>query len=223
MIDKTLRANLAMGFLGIVIAGFSSAALYEFGGESVTPLFSAPRVESVISLAGNNATVEAEVTGIVDPDRILIEETTSRRYGNEVTWRKYYYAVYDQSRTAGFYAYSDIAPDEFMQRYGKGQAVLHGIWEEMPREIRLKEPMSRVGEQMRELVGHGVAMGGKEEITRRLTDFARRQPLLIHHRLNLHPARWKLEKAVAMATMALFFVVGIAMVRVAIKRVAQPR
>lgn len=222
MIDKTLRANLAVGILGVVIAGFSGAALYEFGGESARPLFAAPHLESVIGLAGENATVEAEITGFADPERILIEETTSRRNGTEATSRKYYYAVYDKSRTIGFYAYSDLVPDEFMRRYGKGQIVLRGIWEETPRDIRLKEPMSRVGEQMRELVGRGVATGREEEIIKRLSDFARRNPLRIDRRLNLQPVRWKLEKAVGLATMALFFVAGIAMIWVAVKRRVQP-
>lgn len=222
MIDKTLRANLAVGILGIVIAGFSGAALYEFGGEIARPLFAAPHVESVIGLAGENVTIEAEITGFVDPERILIEETTSRRNGTEATSRKYYYAVYDQSRTIGFYAYSDLVPDEFMRRYGKGQIVLRGIWEETPRDIRLKEPMSRVGEQMRELMGRGVAMGGLEEIMQPLTAFAQRNPLRINRRLNLQPARWKLEKAFAIATMALFFAAGIAMIWAAAKRRVQP-
>ena len=218
MIDKTLRANLALGILGVAIVGFSGAALFEFGSEIVGPLFATLRVESVAGLAGENRTIEAEVTGVVDAERILVEKTTSRLYGNEAAWHKYYYAVFDQTRMIGVYVYSDLVPDDFVRHYGKGVVVLHGIWEEMPRDIRLQEPMNRVGEQMRELVGRGVAMGQAEEILSRLTSFAQRNPLRIDRRLNLQPARWKLEKAVTLATMAFFFVVGIAMVWTAVRR-----
>lgn len=221
MIDKTLRANLAVGLLGIVFAGFSGTMLYDMGLDLAGGLFRTKRMDSAIELVAENTTHAVEVSGFTDTERILVE-TTSKRGDPDISWHKYYYAVFDRSRTAGFYVYSDLSPGEFQKSYGRGEVHFNGIWEEMPRNIRLQEPMNRVGEQMRTLVGQGIATGSLAGVMAPLEEFKRRHPIRIDRRLNLHPARWRLEKSVALAGTAFFFIAGIAMVWAALRRRVQP-
>ena len=157
-------------------------------------------------LVAENASLEVEVTGFVDDERVIIEKVTERRNGVDATYHRYYYMVFDQTRKHGFYAYSDLTPEDFTRQYGLGDqdgAVLRGVWEATPGDVRVKEPISGINK--RELVGPGEI----ETVIERLRAYRQRYPLRIDRRLNLMASRWKVEHGVNLAVMGVYFLAGL--------------
>lgn len=199
------------------LIGFGAWGTYDLGPDTYRLFFTKPVVCSVPELFNVWKTVEAEVTGIIDTGNILEEQTKNKRDGASM-WQKYYYAFMDNDWTTGFYAYSELAPEEFLTQYGKGQVTLRGIWEETPRAIMIQEPMSRMGEQMTYL-NENMKSRDANSLFKALDDYRKtRAPVSAYRRLNLQPTRFKLEKAVTLLFLVSMLGVGVALLWSLVRR-----
>ena len=197
------RARLAALLAGIVLAGFGAVAMVDIGGELAGPLFAAPRQISVADLYLLHDTVEVEVTGSVDPARVLMQKATSRG-GMEL--KDYYHAIVDADGR-GFWAYTPQDAAAFARTHGSGRVALRGVWEAMPRAVREQEALSH----KRLVESLSIGMTDTETLARRLTEPPRHMAtasLRDDRRLNLRPQNWKLEKAVSLAGVTLLFFGG---------------
>lgn len=215
MIDKTLRANLAVGLFGLVLAGFSGALVLEEGAALAQVLFHPAREVSVMELVAEDSTQAVAVAGFVGEQALV--EATSPRGSTEVAWRRYYYPVFDRARTVGFYVYTDRAPEDFLKTFGAGEARFAGIWEETPGDIRRQESMSHAKDLTIALMKPGLAMGEGP-----VADVLRRHPLRTDRRLALRTDFWKTQKLGSLVAALAFFATGLVMIWTAIRRYVRP-
>lgn len=192
----------ALLFIGVGVWGMRDLA-----SEVYRLLFTAPRVCSIPELVKASKAMETEVTGIIDAAWILEEQTNKRRTGENV-FTNFYYPLLDQDRAVGIYVYSELAPHEFLAKYGRGLVTLHGIWEETPKEVRIQEPMSQSLEQMVYLNSH-MKSKDKESLFQALDAFHKQRPLVVWNRLNLHPTRYKFNQAALLFFSVVFFIGGV--------------
>lgn len=171
-------------------------------------LTTTPFVCSVSALAKVDENIEAQVTGVIDTERILVE-TSNHRSTGENLYTHYYYPFYDQQRTAGIYVYSELAPAVFLARYGQGEVTLHGVFEPIPKALRIQEPMSRQFEQMTYLQAHAPNRN-VDTLIQALADFHGQAPLVTGRRLNLHPVRHQFSQSFQLLTSTAFLVFGVA-------------
>lgn len=207
--DVTPLQKVQITIVAVVGLTFGAWGIRHVTPEVYRLLFTDLLVCSVPELVNEGRTIEVKVTGIIDAARILEEKTNSLRTG-ENWFTHYYYPFFDKDRKTGFYIYSELAPVNFLNQYSKGEVTIHGVWEEMPRDIQLQNPISRQFEQMLYLQQH-LKSKDSENLIKTLNDFHQQEPLIIGRRLNLHPLRYKFDQTFMLITSTAFFILSITM------------
>lgn len=215
MINKTLRANIAVGLLGLILTGFSGTLLFNEGADLVQVLFHPAREVSVAELIMAETTQAVSVAGFVGAPALV--EATSARGSSEVAWHRYYYPVFERTRTIGFYVYSEQPPEAFLKTFGTGQARFVGIWEETPGDVRQQETLSHAREFEIAAMKPGLTTQDDPVV-----QVLRGHPLRSDRRLNLRIDFWQTEKFALLAGTFVFFVIGLGMVWAALRRHIQP-
>jgi hypothetical protein len=139
------------------------------------------------------------------------------RGSSDVAWRRYYYPIFDRTRTVGFYVYSELPPDDFHKIFGPDEARFTGVWEETPGDIRRQDAMSHAREF--EIAGMKPRLTTQGDS---VADILHRYPLRTDRRLALRTDIWKTGKITMLAGTFVFFAVGLGMVWAALRRRIHP-
>lgn len=207
--EYTLFEKIRIVGIALLVLVVGAWGIRDLGPEVYRLLFTEPLVCTVADLVKQGNVVEVRVSGVINAERILVEQTNSRRTG-ENWFTHFYYPFFDKDRKTGFYVYSELAPINFLQQIGQGDVTLHGIWEEMPRDVRIQDPMTRQFEQMQYLQEH-LKSKDTDSVIKALEAFHQQEPLIVWNRLNLHPARYKFSQAFMLIFSAAFFLLSFAL------------